>query len=291
MFILTKIIREPLFHFFIIGGLIFLLNNLWGNRDYIPSDNEINVTANRIETRVNQWSVQMGRSATQDEIRGFIEEYIRDEVLNREAKLLGLDKNDIVVRRRLAQKMAFMSSEFILIDPADDEQLLSYFYSNINKYIQPATVSFFQVYINSRELSDNEIDSKAKSIKARLILEKVATDNLSNYGDMSLLSDFYSAMTADEINKVFGVPDFTDEIINIPGQTWDGPFESGYGHHLIFIVDKKDSITPSFSKVKEQVEKDFMDIRQKEAEDQFYKKLKSRYIINIEKELLPLYNV
>jgi len=76
---IKKIVHEPILHFLIIGGIIFLSYELFGTEEYLPQNNVIQVSTSSVENYVKQYSAQMGRAATEDEIRGFIEKHIRDE--------------------------------------------------------------------------------------------------------------------------------------------------------------------------------------------------------------------
>jgi peptidyl-prolyl cis-trans isomerase C len=287
---IKALLKEPLLHFFLLGGLIFVLNALFGNSKYIPENNEILVTNSLINSRVNQFAMQMGRPASKEEVIGFIDKYIHEEVLSREAKLLGLDNDDIVIRRRLVQKMEFMSGEFSVVSEPTLAQLEAYFEKNSEAYKKPAAISFYQVFINSQDLSEQELNSKADAVMRDLGQIENTPDLSSNYGDRTMLSNQFTRVTYDKLFQSFGDEIFVEEIQKAPEQEWSGPLKSAYGHHLVFITEKTESAIPVFSEVAVEVNQDFLDFKKRKANEEFFAQMQERYIINMDAELSLLYD-
>jgi hypothetical protein len=103
-----KWLREPLLHFLLIGAALFLLYG-YQNDGYVDQGNRIVISKSDINRLVMLWEKKWQRSPTRVELEGLIEQQIQEEVLYREALAMGLDLNDGVVRRRLAQKVEFIS--------------------------------------------------------------------------------------------------------------------------------------------------------------------------------------
>jgi hypothetical protein len=286
--IIKRILQEPLFHFFILGGLIFLLSGLFGNKDYIPQNNVVLVSAVTIDNYTKQWSAQMGRPATEEEISGFIEKYIREEILSREAITLGLDKGDIVIKRRLVQKIDFMSGEMLEVPQPTEEELTNYFEVNRSNYRLPRRISFTQVFLNIEGLPNDEAYAKATELKNQL--SDVDPGNAFQYGSSTLLEDSYDNVSDEELSKLFGDTEFFKILWEFPGYSWQGPVESVFGLHLVYVSDKTDMRIPELTDIKMEVLRDLISDKQREIKQQFIESLKKRYIIKIDDELLPYVN-
>jgi hypothetical protein len=267
-----------------------VLNAFFGNSKYIPENNEILVTSSRISSRVDQFAMQMGRPASKEEIKGFIDKYIHEEVLSREAKLLGLDNDDIVIRRRLVQKMEFMSDEFLVAAEPTPTQLEGFFEDSREAYIQPATVSFYQVYINSQDLTEQEVIMKATGIKNNFEKNEQTPEQSYNYGDRTMLSNQFTKVTYEKVFHSFGDEEFIESLKTAPFQEWVGPFKSTYGHHLIYINERIEPSIPEFHEVASRVIQDYMDFKKEEANDEFFTQMRARYIVNMDEELKSVYN-
>jgi len=285
-----SIVREPLFHFFIIGGLIFLLYNLFGDHDYLPENNVIYVSNKTIDNLTEQWSAQMGKPVTEDEIKGFIDKYIREEVLSREAKSLGLDDGDIVIKRRLVQKIDFMSEGMIEMAPPSENELEEYYDANMEKYASPRLVSFAQVYLNTSENPGDAIQ-EAENLKKTLNGKNESPDNAHKYGSSFLLNSNFDNFSHEEVSNTFGNSELFNTIWEYPEDSWQGPVESGFGWHLIYVTGKTEKQISDLENLREIITIDLIDENRKKAKEQFIQELKSRYIIHLDEELKPYYQI
>ncbi len=109
--LLRRLLGEPLLHFFILGALLFAAGRLLQKPQFMAARTRIEVPAAEIRRMREVWTVQWQRPPRPDEMRSLIEEYVREQVLFREAVAIGLDRDDEIVRRRLIQKMEFLSQE------------------------------------------------------------------------------------------------------------------------------------------------------------------------------------
>jgi len=108
-----KLLREPLVHFLVIGAAIFVLFGLMGQRDVEDKERAITITSGEINWLTDAWKMRWNRPPTEKERKGLIDQYLREMILYREAVAMGLDKDDTVIRRRLAQKLEFLSQDLI----------------------------------------------------------------------------------------------------------------------------------------------------------------------------------
>jgi len=247
------------------------------------------VSTSSVENYVKQYSAQMGRVATEDEIRGFIEKHIRDEILSREAISLGLDQGDIVIRRRLVQKLDFMTDELTQVEPPTEDEIVRYFEENKSVYAAPDRVSFSQVFLNPEGLTSDEAFQRARDLKARLNTERATPENAYQYSSPTLLETFYQNMTREDLQMSLGSEDLFDKIWDFSTGIWEGPVESGFGMHLILATDKNNGEVPELKKVRQLVIQDLVLEKEANAKKAFMDNLKTRYAIKIDEELKPYY--
>ena len=138
---MSRWLKEPLFHFLLIGAGLFMLYG-WQSDDNKTRPDQIVFTEAKVDQLINLWERKWQRLPTQRELQGLIEQQIREEVLYREALAIGLDKNDQVVRRRMSQKMEFISNDLASLAEPDDDQLQTYLDEHVEKFAIPGQISF-----------------------------------------------------------------------------------------------------------------------------------------------------
>ncbi len=167
---MKKIFKEPLIYFFVLGFVVFGLHSFLNRADQEDTDPfTVEVTSADIEWIRSSWEARMKRQPTQQELQGLINRYIRDEILFREASAMDLDDRDLVIQRRLVQKLTFVFEDLAeTIEPTDDE-LKNYMRENQEKYHKPEMMSFTQVYFNPDKRKD--VMEEAKTVlESRLSL-------------------------------------------------------------------------------------------------------------------------
>ncbi len=145
---LKKWLREPLLHFLLIGAALFVLYGLQ-NDEAVGDDRRIVFTDADINRLVALWEKRWQRLPTQLELEGLIESQIREEVLYREALAMGLDQQDTVVRRRLAQKLEFITADLAAQAEPGDAELADFLAAHSDQFEVPGRISFVQVYLNA----------------------------------------------------------------------------------------------------------------------------------------------
>ena len=98
---MSKWLKEPLLHFLVLGGLIFLI---YGMVSQQRSEQEIFISAGQQETLINTFTRTWQRPPTAVEFKGLLDDYVREEIAYREGTAMGLDDNDVIIRRRLRQR-------------------------------------------------------------------------------------------------------------------------------------------------------------------------------------------
>ena len=275
-----KLLREPLVHFLFIGAAIYLLYGAFAEPVPEETDKTIVVSAGEIEWMQTAWQKRWNRPPTDAEFDGLIQQYIKETVLYREALTMGLNKHDMVIRRRLAQKLEFLAKDLVALTPPTDEELLTYFDVHQDRYHEPARYTFTQVFIDPDKRGDATLDD-AKAIKATLMAQGDAIDDAGTQGDDFMLQNYYPEKDRIEIQKQFG-SGFTESLVKLsPGQ-WHGPVLSGYGVHLVYVSSVSKPPPPVFAEVRERVTQDWKTEKGEELNEQFYASLRDRYTIVIE---------
>ena len=272
---MKKLYKEPLLHFLIIGALIFVLFSIVNKEESIVSENKIVVSIAEIERLSYNWSKKWNRPPTERELMGPVDSYVKEEVYYREALALGLDQNDTILRRRLMQKMEFLSNDLAELNTPDESALNKYFLDNQEKYELPAQVSFTHIYFS--------LDKRgAKAFEdAKNVLSELNTLRASEKGDSFMLQYDFVQETPFEVERLFG-KGFAEELFTLGINTWQGPIESGYGLHLVRVSEKVDSRMPELASVIDKVRTDLMFERRQKMNKEIYEKFKERYEIVVE---------
>ena len=275
-----KLLREPLVHFMFIGAMIYLLYGVFAEPVPEADDKTIVVSAGEIEWMQTSWQKRWNRPPTAAEFDGLIQQYIKETVLYREALTMGLNKHDMVIRRRLAQKLEFLAKDLVALTPPTEEELQAYFSEYQDRYQEPVLYTFTQVFIDPDKRGDTTL-ARAEAVKVTLIAEGEAIDDAGALGDDFMLQNYYPEKDQVEIQKLFG-SGFTESLVELaPGQ-WHGPVLSGYGVHLVYVSNINEPPAPVFADVRERVEQDWKMEKGEELNEKFYASLRDRYTVVIE---------
>ena len=281
--ILRKLIREPLFHFLLLGAMIFLLAGRVRSGS-VSSRDRIVVTQSQIESIVVGFSRTWMRPPTQEELQGLVDDYVREEVLYREAKAMGMDQDDVIVRRRMRQKFEFLAEDQAArTGPPTDQELESYLRQHADKYSEEPNFSFDHIFF-SREMRGASADAEANAMLARL--SGKGTIDIAKLGDAFLLPSRFEKTSAGETARLFGEK-FAEDLTKAPLGTWAGPIESSYGIHLVRVNARIPEGAPPLAKVREAVLRDLLSDRRKQELDTQYEKLRARYMVVVEPPEAP----
>ena len=272
---MKKIYKEPLLHFLIIGALIFVLFSIVNKEEDIVSGNKIVVSTAEIERLSDNWSRKWNRPPTGSELQGLIDSYIKEEIYYREALALGLDQNDTILRRRMMQKMEFLSNDLAELNTPDEAALNKYFLDNQEKYELPARVSFTHIYFSLDKRGAKVVED------AKSVLSELNAMRAPELGDRFMMQYDFAQETQFEVERLFGKR-FAEQLFRAEINTWQGPIESGYGFHLVRISEKIDSRMPELASVIEKVRTDWMFEQRQKMNNEIYERFKERYEIVIE---------
>jgi hypothetical protein len=273
-----KFLREPLLHFLLLGIAIFVAYGMLLER---VSDERarIVITQGEIASTIVGFTRTWQRPPTAEELDGLIRDRVREEVYYREALALNLDKDDTIVRRRLRQKLEFLTDDTAAeIQPTDDD-LATYLAENGERFRTKPRWTFSQVYLNPQKHGAN-IGEEAARLLARLSQVDGNVD-VSAEGDAFLLEHDFTATPIDEIAKLFGERFATRLATFGPGR-WHGPIESGYGAHLVFVSEITEGRMPALAEVRQAVLREWADARHRQANEKRYEAMLKGYVVIIE---------
>jgi len=277
---IRKILKSPLVYFFVLGFVVFGLHSFLNRTNQDDEDPfTVEVTSADIEWIRSSWEARMKRQPMQKELQGLVNRFIRDEILYREALAMDLDDRDLVIQRRLVQKLTFVFEDIAeTMEPTDDE-LKKYMQDNQEKYRIPDIISFTQVYFNPSKRKDAM--EEAKTALARLKQAESAPEAAVSLGDAIMIDAFFRQKTPYEVARILG-KEFADQLFSIDEKGWQGPIRSTFGLHLVYISDHIASRMPEFENIRKNVQYDFMYDRKKKVIDSAYNAMKSRYTILVE---------
>lgn len=267
--------KEPLLHFLMIGAVIFVVFSITNKEETADSGNKIVVSSAEIKRLSDSWSKRRNRPPSVNELQGLIDAFIKEEIYYREALSLGLDQNDTIIRRRLMQKMEFLSDDLAELSQPDEAELNKYFIANKNKYQFPARISFTHIYF-----SPDKRGAGAREDSKR-VLADLDVPRAPELGDRFMMAYDFVHETPSEVARIFG-SDFAEQLFTLDRNTWQGPVASGYGFHLVRISEKTDARKPELAAVIEKVRTDLMFEQRRKTNKEIYDKFKERYEIVIE---------
>jgi len=266
---LSRLLREPLLYFSIAGAGLFLLS------EGVGTDANRRVVVNEAERQrlSDQWQAQMGRTPTETELDALVEQWIREEIYYREARAMELDEDDIIIRRRLAQKLTFLTEDLAAGRAPQQADLERYYQENSERYTQPERYSFSHRYYSGDRRETAESDARADLAA----LSEPGTDEPPQ-GDPFMLQRRYAQRSQREIGELFG-REFAAALAEIPAGRWQGPIRSAYGWHLVLLEQRLPARQLTFAEAAGQVTTDYRQDQRRQANEAFYQNLRERYEI------------
>lgn len=278
---ILQLSREPLFHFLLIGAGIYGVYALYGTSEEGFTENTIVVDADRIDLFIRAWEQRWNRPPTEQELNGLINQFIREDILYREAIAMGLNKDDPITRRRMAQKLEFLTRDIASLKEPVEGELESFFEDNKDQFQDPDLITFSHVFIDPDKRGDATLDDAALLLSELQVSGKFDV-NVSGLGDRFMLQNYYPQKTELEIRKQFG-SGFATAVMQLEPGLWHGPVLSGYGTHLVYVNALVKAPAPVFVDVQDSVFENWQAQQQEEFNEEFFESLKSRYEIVIEK--------
>ena len=277
--------REPLFHFVMLGGLAFTLDGALRPgaelADGPIESRSIQVsTVQRARARAD-FRTRTGRDPTHDEERALLDRWIDEEILFRHALEIGLDRNDVIVRRRLVQKMRFLIEDMAPTQRSDDDELAAWLATHDTRYRLPARLTFEQIFF-SRDRRGDRMYADADA--GRIALNSVEGPPPASLGDAFYLGRRFIDRNEDEIAASFGRP-FAQELARQagpePSEQWIGPVPSAFGVHLVRVERHQPPRAPDLAEVHAKVARDLKQHHRDRANQAALRKLRDVYAVEL----------
>lgn len=282
---LQTLLREPLLHFLALGALLFGLFDVGGGAG--GGTQRIVVGAGQIAQLEAGFAKTWQRAPTAAELKGLIDEWVREEIATREAIALGLERDDTVIRRRLRQKFEFMTEDAFDAAPPDDAELQAFLDTYPDNFRREPRLSFRHVMLDPQRRGA-ALDEDARALLARLQAAGADGDlgTLETLGDSRLLPEGLDGAPLRDVVGVFGEA-FARELLRVEPGRWSGPVRSGYGVHVVLVTARDSGGLPALGDVRPLVERDFMAERRQRALEARYASLLEHYQVVVESEATP----
>ena len=272
-------LREPLLHFLLIGLVMFAVYNARhpnsGQGDRLS---RIELTADDLRQLEMAWAAKWQRPPGPEELRNLVAAKVREEILYREGLALGLDKEDTIVKRRLAQKVEFLSEDVSTMRDPGVKELKAWFEKNASHFALPSRVTFRHLYFScDRRGERSSID--ANRALAKLAGQPADSPATMNLADPFMYQSYYADRTPEYVANVFGTK-FAQALSQLkPAASWQGPIESGFGWHLVWVDSLTPGRVPDFEAVEQEVKNEWVAEQRAEARRKAFETMKTRYEI------------
>jgi len=273
-----RLLKEPLVHFLAFALIVFAAYHILASPAGGGRSDHIVVTAAKVEQIAARFAQIWQRPPNLEELKGLIDEEVKEEIYVREALALGLDKDDTLIRRRLRQKMElFNDAGADALSPTDTE-LEAYLKSHPEAFAVDPAMSFQQIFLNPQRHAA-AIEQTAESILNTLKTNpEIEADTL---GDPSLLPAEMPLTSLKSIGHVFG-SEFADAIDKEKLGVWTGPIASGFGLHIVRVSERQGGRVPALSEVREPVLREWSNDKRKQLEGERLTTMLSRYEVTVE---------
>jgi len=270
---IPRLLGEPMLHFLLIGIGLFTAYQWMAPGD---SSGRIVITQGVVDDLVTQHVAAKGREPSDTELNHLIESYVRDEILYREWVKLGLDRDDIVVKRRVRQKIELIAEEDASTRAPTDAELSAYLAANPARFVQPAILTFEQVFLGPSTSGPAVVPAMAVTREAL----RNGTDPEA-LGKPTLLPRQMTQAPADLVARDFG-DSFAAALEKEPLGEWAGPIDSSFGTHYVRVSDRTPAVAPQLAAVRDQVVREWENERRQRARTDAYAKMRGEYEVSIE---------
>jgi hypothetical protein len=275
---MKRFLREPLVHFLLIGGALFGIYGFTrGSPTAVPQSRQIQLTLDDISQLVVLFQSQWRREPTPEELGRMVEIKVQEEILYREALAMGLDKDDTIVKRRMAQKMQFLAEDVAAAREPTTAELKEWYEQNRDKFAHPARLSFRHLYFSPDRRGESARGDAVNAL-ARLADQPEDSRLAATLADPFMFQDYYRDRAPEYLGKEFG-PRFALAVAKLPTGSWQGPIESGFGWHLVFVDTLIPGRIPAFEEVEPEVKTAWLGAQKEQAMRKAYEAMRARYTV------------
>jgi len=275
---LKRWLREPLLHFLILGAILFAVYGYINRgRGGVEQSRQIVLSLDDLREMDVYFESQWHRQPTPKEFAALVEDKVREDVLYREALAMGLDREDTIVKRRMAQKMQFLAEDVATAHEPTSAELKTWFDQNKEKFALPSRYSFRHVYFSPDKRGTNARDDAAKAL-TELAGQPADSKLAGGIGDRFMFQEYYGDSAPEAIAKEFGPP-FAIALEKLKPGLWQGPVESGYGWHLVYVSTVIPGRIPSFEEIEPDVKTAWLGEQKKQAWEKAYAEMRAKYTV------------
>jgi parvulin-like peptidyl-prolyl isomerase len=268
------LLGEPMLHFLLIGIALFAAYQWMAPVD--SDGRRIVITQGVVDDLVTQHVAAKGREPSSTELNHLIESYVHDEILYREGVKLGLERDDIVVKRRVRQKIEVIAEEDASTRAPTDADLSAYLAANQARFAQPAILTFEQVFLGA-STSGPEVVKAVAVTRAGL---RNGT-NLEELGKPTLLPLRLTETPADLVARDFGAA-FAAALEKVPVGEWAGPIDSSFGAHYVRVSERTPAVAPQLAAVRDHVVREWENERRQRARNDAYARMRGEYEVSMD---------
>jgi len=273
---MKRLLREPLVHFLLIGAVLFgVYSFTQAGRPASASSKEIQLTVDELSQLALLFQSQWRREPTPEEFSRLVENKVQNEVLYREALALGLDREDEIVKRRMAQKMQFLAEDVAAAREPTTAELRTWYEKNSASFAQPPRLSFRHLYFSPDRRGARARADAAKAL-AELAGQPEDAKIAGSLADPFMFQDYYRDRAPEYLAKEFG-PQFALAVAKLEAGSWQGPIESGFGWHLLFVDTVIPGRVPAFEEIEPDVKPAWLAEQKAKAWEKAYQEIRAEY--------------
>ena len=274
-------LREPLAQFLVAGVALFAAWHAL-HPDQARDTVRIELTQDDLRQMTVGWLAQGRPAPSPEQMRSLVENKVREEILYREALALGLDRDDTIIKRRLAQKMEFLANDTASVRDPSPGELKAWFAENNARFVVPPRVTFRHVYFSFDRRGENARRDAAGALKATSAEGSQRPSPLS-IGDASMFQDRFTDRTPEQLAAIFG-PTFVEGLFRATPGSWQGPIESGYGWHLVLIDAMEPARAPPYEEAESAIRDAWMSEQREASKRRAFDTMRKRYEVVLPEE-------
>lgn len=280
-----RLFREPLLHFLLAGAALFgAYAWLADDRDGVAdSSRTVHIRQADVDWIRELWSRQWHREPTQDELRGLVADFLKEELFAREAHEMKLDENDIVLRHRLAQKLNFLIEDAVQVAQPSDDDLQKLYAAHPERFQSGARITLSQIYFSPEARKDPASDA-VKTLANLRVADKA--EEAAELGDPLLVDSDFRQADEQTLSAVFG-SEFARTAFALEPGDWNGPIRSGFGMHLVRVTELQKSQPIPFAAARSQLVTEWQRVQEQAANDKFMNELRKKYQIVADESVKP----
>jgi hypothetical protein len=274
---MKRLLYEPLVHFLLIGAVLFGVYAYVARGGDAEPSKQIRLSVDDLGQMVLLFRTQWRRDPTPDELSRMVESKVQQEVLYREGLALGLERDDEIVKRRMAQKMQFLAEDVATAHEPTTAELKAWFGKNTDKFTLPSRVSFRHLYFSPDRRGQRARDD-AMGALAKLAGQPEDSNLAVSLADPFMFQEYYRDRAPDYLGKEFG-PQFALAVAKLQPRSWQGPIESGFGWHLVFVDTVVPGRVPAFEEIESDVRTAWLAEQKAKGWEKTYKDMRAKYTV------------